>query len=252
MAEVDEIDVSIHTQGKEAFVRTLFDNAANHYDRSSTIISLGMFPRWHRAAIGRAKLQPGENVLDVACGTGCLTLLAAEVVGASGTATGLDFSEGMLDIARRKAGLSPYGKRMTFLQGNAMALPFRDNLFDCVTMAFALRNVADPGQVLLEMVRVAKPGGRVVHMDIAIPTNWFMHVIYQFHMTCVMKVMDWIGDRLRRGARRNHRYQYLHKSQSFAPDRASLAAILTAAGLDQVEQLDLFGGCVVIFSGVKR
>jgi len=89
-------------------------------------------------------------------------------------------------------------------------------------------------------------------MDIAIPTNPLMYAFYDFHMTRVMKVMEWIGDHLRRGARRNHRHQYLHKSQSFVPDRAGLEATLAAAGLDQIERRDLFGGCVVIYTGVKR
>ncbi|HLN64966.1 MAG TPA: ubiquinone/menaquinone biosynthesis methyltransferase [Symbiobacteriaceae bacterium] len=248
----DRFDQQIAREGKEQFVKTLFDTAAGRYDLTSTLISFGLFPRWHKAAMAHARLLPGQRVLDVACGTGCLTYRIARAVGDGGEVVGIDLSEGMLAQAKAKLAAYRGPARVRFAAGNAMELPFDDGAFDVVTMAFALRNVAEPARVLAEMVRVARPGGRVLQMDIGLPTAWWMRSLYTLHMKGTMRVLDGVANWVARGKRRNNRYQFLHKSQQYVAGPAQLVALLTEAGLRGVYCHELFGGVVRIITGTKQ
>lgn len=145
---------------KAAYIRQLFDTIAPGYDRMNRLMTLGQWRYWQWRLARRLEELPleGARVLDVACGTGEITALLARRVGPSGHVTGLDFSPGMLAVARRRLEEAGLAARVRLVQGDALAMPFPDGGFDLVTMGFALRNVADLDRALAEMVRVARPG----------------------------------------------------------------------------------------------
>src|SRR6478735_9259213 len=139
-------------------VRAMFDRIAGVYDVMNTVMTAGLHHRWRTRAVDLARVGPGTRALDVAAGTGDL---AIELASRGGDVVGSDFSQGMLDIARKKA------PGLTWEQADAMALPYADNTFDAVTVGFGARNFGDLPQGLRELVRVTKPGGRVVILGLA-------------------------------------------------------------------------------------
>lgn len=146
-----------------AAVRTMFDRIAGRYDLLNTVLSGGADARWRRRAAAATGLRAGGRALDVACGSGRLSLELMRLAGPAGEVVGLDFSAAMLGVAR---GAAP-GPR--YVQGDALRLPFADGEFDAVTIAFGLRNLADPGLGLAEMRRVLRPGGRAVVLEFVKP-----------------------------------------------------------------------------------
>lgn len=228
---------------KEAFVHQLFDEIAQVYDPMNRILTFGLWPLWQRAF--RRKLPPleGRHVLDVACGTGDLSLLLAKAVGPDGRVSGLDLSERMLEVARRKLAHYDEGRRIEFVAGNAMALPFPDGTFDGAAIGFALRNVADVPQTLREMKRVVRPGGVVISLELSQPeVAWFkpLYFLYFYH------VVPWIGRMAGRGA---DPYSWLPASLRGFPNRHALAHMFREVGLEGVESWPLSFGAVAIHRG---
>ena len=150
---------------EEPQVEAMFDRIAGVYDLMNSVMTAGLHHRWRRRAVDLARVAPGDDVLDVASGTGDLAIELAARVGASGSVIGSDFSEQMLDRARVKA------PQLEWQQANALALPYEDNRFDAVTVGFGARNFSDLDAGLEEMVRVTRPGGRVVVLEITTPTR---------------------------------------------------------------------------------
>ncbi len=146
-----------------AAVQAMFDRLAGRYDLLNTVLSGGSDGRWRRAAARSTGLRPGGRALDVACGSGKLALELVKLGAPGGLVVGLDFSAGMLEVAAARAP----GPR--YVRGDALGLPFADAAFDATTIAFGLRNLADPGRGLSEMLRVTRPGGRVVVLEFVKP-----------------------------------------------------------------------------------
>src|SRR5215211_6385418 len=155
----------------EGQVRAMFDRIASVYDLMNSVMTVGLHHRWRSRAADLAAVGPGDGVLDVATGTGDLALELARRVGPDGEVIGSDFSDGMLELARKKA------PGIKFEQGNALDLPYDDASFDAVTVGFGARNFSDLPQGLREMTRVVRPGGRVVILEITTPDRpplaWF-------------------------------------------------------------------------------
>lgn len=149
-------------RAKQRYLRELFDRGAPHYDRMGRIGSFGTGHAYRKRALRRAGLQPGLDVLDVACGTGAVTRAVLEILGGQGSVVGLDPSEGMLAQARARV-------QTHFVVGEAERLPFPDSAFDFLTMGYALRHVEDLGRAFAEYHRVLKPGGKVVLLEITRP-----------------------------------------------------------------------------------
>jgi demethylmenaquinone methyltransferase/2-methoxy-6-polyprenyl-1,4-benzoquinol methylase len=150
-------------QPDPAKIRAMFASIAARYDRANTILSAGVHHRWRRRAVSRANAKEGDEVLDCATGTGDLAIAFRRAVGATGRVVGTDFSPEMLELARAKA------PDIAFGPADVMALPYADSMFDIVSIAFGIRNVAEPRRAIAEMARVARPGRRVLpHVGAAI------------------------------------------------------------------------------------
>ena len=223
---------------EEPQVEAMFDRIAGVYDLMNSLMTAGLHHRWRRRAVDLARVAPGDNVLDVASGTGDLAIELAARVGAGGSVIGSDFSEQMLDRARIKA------PQLEWVQANALALPYEDDLFDAVTVGFGARNFSDLDAGLAEMVRVTRPGGRVVVLEITTPTRPPLSTFFSLWFD---RLVPLIG----RFAGDPDAYSYLPSSVRRFPDARTLAQRLSAAGLNEVAYLLTAGGILAIHSGTK-
>jgi demethylmenaquinone methyltransferase / 2-methoxy-6-polyprenyl-1,4-benzoquinol methylase len=164
-----------YTGPDAAKIRMMFASIAARYDRANTILSAGVHHRWRRRAVSRANAKKGDEVLDCATGTGDLAIAFRRAVGATGRVVGTDFSPEMLELARAKA------PDIAFGPADVMALPYADSTFDIVSIAFGIRNVAEPRRAIAEMGRVARPGGRVVVLEFGQPRSRAFAALYNFY-----------------------------------------------------------------------
>jgi demethylmenaquinone methyltransferase/2-methoxy-6-polyprenyl-1,4-benzoquinol methylase len=223
-----------------AEVRAMFDRISPVYDLMNLLISGFQEPRWRRRAVREARLAPGGSALDVACGTGKVTVSLAKAVRPGGRVVGLDFSPRMIDRAHREraatAGLS-------FVVGDALELPFDDATFDASTIAFGMRNLPDYARGFSEMTRVLRPGGRVVCLEISRPRSALGRAIQRW--------FDWIVPLIGRVAGQGDAYAYLVASTRGYPDPERIAAIMREVGLEDVRWTPLSGGIVTLHAGTK-
>ena len=217
-------------------VKAMFDRIARVYDRMNSVMTAGMHHRWRERAVDLARVGPGSRALDVATGTGDL---AVELARRGAEVTGLDFAPAMLEIARRKA------PGLVFEEGDALELDHPEGVFDAVTVGFGARNFGDLDRGLAEMARVAKPGGRVVVLEITTPQkpplSWFFKVWFD---TVVPALGRFAGD--------PDAYTYLPSSVRRFPGPEELAARMAAAGLDDVRWVVTAGGIIAIHAGTRR
>ncbi|HEY0417232.1 MAG TPA: class I SAM-dependent methyltransferase [Gaiellaceae bacterium] len=213
-------------------VRSMFDRIAPVYDAMNRVMTAGLDVRWRRFT-AEAAVRPGDIVLDAACGTGDLAI--ADRAAGAGAVTGLDFSERMLERARRKAPLD-------WVQGDMLALPFADASFDAATVGFGVRNVADLELALRELRRVLRPGGRLAILEITQPRG----VLRPFFSLWFDRVVPLLGKVLPGGSA----YTYLPQSVRRFPDADRLAALLRESGFDDVRYRLLGGSIVALHTGV--
>ena len=216
----------------------MFDRIAGVYDLMNSLMTAGLHHRWRRRAADLARVGPGNDVLDVASGTGDLAIELSTRVGAGGSVIGSDFSEQMLDRARVKA------PQLEWQQANALALPYEEGRFDAVTVGFGARNFSDLDAGLAEMVRVTRPGGRVVVLEITTPTRPPLSTFFRLWFD---RLVPLIG----RFAGDPEAYSYLPSSVRRFPDARTLAMRLSEAGLKEVSYLLTAGGIIAIHSGTK-
>ncbi|SMB98122.1 demethylmenaquinone methyltransferase / 2-methoxy-6-polyprenyl-1,4-benzoquinol methylase [Thermanaeromonas toyohensis ToBE] len=230
---------------KEVYVRRLFSRIARRYDLMNTLLSFNLDKYWRRVAVEEARLKKGDQALDVCCGTGMLTLGLAQAVYPHGKVVGLDFCPEMLEVAKVNLARSPYGRIIELVEGNAVALPFEDNTFDCATIAFALRNVPDIEKTLREMQRVVRPGGRVISLELAKPSGRFFKQLYYLYFNYLVPLIGRlaVGDK--------DPYSYLPRSLKDFPHQEEILKLFTRIGLKQVNYRELTGGIVAIHVGVK-
>ena len=226
-----------------AQVRTMFDRIAGVYDLMNTAMTAGMHHRWRQRAADRAELRPGEAALDLCCGTGDLAFELAGRVGADGAVVGCDFSEPMLVLARRKAA-ERGASQVRFEWADAMELPYEDGSFDAVTVGFGMRNLVDLDRGIAEVVRVLKPGGRAVILEITQPRRAPLSSFYSLWFDRIVPLLGAV-------ARNRAAYSYLPESVKRFPAPEGLAATMAEAGLQQVRYLIVAGGIIAIHSGAK-
>ena len=256
---------SVSGRLEAAQVRSMFDGIAGVYDLLNTAMTAGLHHRWRARAVDLARVGPGARVLDVATGTGDLALEASRRVGFEGEVIGSDFAEGMLARARAKADArNRIGPRPRFEWGDALELGYADDSFDAATVGFGARNFSDLGKGLAEMVRVVRPGGRVVVLEITTPVKPPLSVFYALWFDRVVPLLGRAAQAVSRALAplRGQRssasagavtiadaYTYLPSSVRRFPKPAELAAELERAGLDQISYVLLAGGIVAIHAG---
>jgi demethylmenaquinone methyltransferase/2-methoxy-6-polyprenyl-1,4-benzoquinol methylase len=225
-------------QDKADRVRAMFASIATSYDLNNRVHSLWRDQAWRRAAVRLCGIGPRDRVLDVACGTGDLAEAFARARPAS--VTGLDFTPEMLQIARDKSRRHRLAVTPDYVQGDAMSLPFADESFDVVSIAFGIRNVTDPGRAIREFHRVLRDGGRLVILEFANPRLPVLRGLHRFYTTRIMPITATLLARDRSGA-----YRYLPRSVETFLSPQALAALARDAGLVEVSQHPMtFGTCV--------
>lgn len=217
----------------------MFDRIAQRYDLLNTILSGGLDGRWRRRAARATALHRGGAALDVACGSGRLTRALAGLTGAGGHVVGLDFSPAMLAIARRDQ------PRLEFVEGDALELPFADATFDAATMAFGLRNLADPARGLREMRRVTRTGGRMVVLEFVRPPANLIGSAYRLYLT---RVLPRVGGLVSGDAAA---YRYLSDTVDSYRTPGQLRSLAGDAGWLQVEFHGLMLGTVGLLTGSR-
>ena len=215
-------------------VRTMFDRIAPVYDLMNRLMTAGLDRRWRRLTVAAA-VRPGDRVLDVCCGTGDL---AVEASRAGGEVTGLDFSPRMLERARRKL------HSVTWVEGDALELPFADESFDAATVGFGVRNLSDLERGLQELRRVLREGGRVAVLEITRPKGPLRH----FYALWFDRIVPLLGKVLPGGAA----YTYLPASVRRFPGPEELAAMLADAGFAEPRFRLFAGGIVALHTGVAE
>jgi demethylmenaquinone methyltransferase/2-methoxy-6-polyprenyl-1,4-benzoquinol methylase len=226
-------------------VREMFGGIAARYDLLNHLLSGNTDQRWRRlvAKMLQGALEgEGALALDVACGTGDLSLAIAEVTGA--TVIGTDFCRPMLEIAARKSA-DRAGGAIPFVEGDALRLPFADEAFDAVSIAFGLRNLASVEGGLKELRRVLKPKGRVAVLEFSSPVIPGFRALFQFYFTRVLPRIGGIVSGSR-GA-----YEYLPASVSRFPDQERLAGLMREVGFEEVEYRNLTGGVAALHMGTR-
>ena len=230
-------------------VRAMFDRIAGIYDLLNTAMTAGLHHRWRARAAELARVGPGSLVLDVATGTGDLALELARRVSPGGEVVGADFSERMLDLARAKAaalgkvqGAEARAVRPRFEWADATALPYADDAFDAATVGFGVRNFDDLARGLAEMVRVVRPGGRVLILEFTTPTRAPLSFFFSLWFDHIVPVLG-------RLAGSSQAYTYLPNSVKRFPGPAVLAAEMQRAGLEQISYVITAGGIVAIHAG---
>ena len=188
---------------QSGLMREMFNSIAHRYDLLNTIISFGLDRFWRQAAVKVTQLKPGGSALDICCGTGKLTVALARLAGSEGRIVGLDLAERMLTVARRNIQKANLQAKIGLVQADAAKLPFPDNSFDCVTVSWGLKNLANLEKTVQEMVRVVRPGGRVVSLDMAQPQLPVFQQLYWLYLKRMVPVMGkfWVGNKAA--------YQYL-------------------------------------------
>jgi len=216
---------------RPADVAAMFDGVAERYDLTNDVLSLGQDRRWRTAVVDAVAPRPGERILDLAAGTGTSSEPFAR---AGAVVVPCDFSQGMLAVGKRAR------PRLPFVAGDGTRLPFADDSFDAVTISFGLRNIVDPDAGLREMLRVTRPGGRLVVCEFSSPTWAPFRTVY---IEYLMKALPAVA---RAVSSNPEAYVYLAESIRAWPDQAGLAARVEAAGWRDSRWRNLSGGIVAL------
>ena len=231
---------------KQRRVGEVFTSVADKYDLMNDVMSFGIHHLWKRFTLEMCGLRPGHKVLDLAGGTGDLALKEAEMVDDSGMVILADINAEMLQHGRDRVIDKGYFDRVSIVQCNAEILPFADNSFDCITIAFGLRNVTDKGHALASMQRVLKPGGRLCVLEFSRPIYQGLEKVYDFYS---FQVLPRMGQLI---ARDRDSYRYLAESIRRHPDQQALRELmLEQGGFDEVEVHNLSGGIVALHRAFK-
>ena len=230
---------------KESLVAGVFSSVASKYDVMNDVMSFGIHRIWKKIALEQTGLKKGQWALDVAGGTGDLTYYMSKQVGPSGKIVLSDINPDMLEQGRQRLIDRGIAGNVEFLEANAEELPFDDNSFHCVTIAFGLRNVTDKLKALKSMYRVLKPGGRLLVLEFSKPVLPGLDKIYDFYS---FNVLPRMGQFIANDA---ESYRYLAESIRMHPDQQSLKEMMEVAGFERCTYSNMTGGIVALHKGFK-
>ncbi len=226
-------------------VADVFHSVADNYDIMNDVMSFGVHRLWKRFTLSQTGLKSGQKVLDLAGGTGDLAMKMAKMVGPSGLVVLSDINGSMLRRGRERLIDNGIAGNVEYVQANAECLPFPDNTFDCITIAFGLRNVTDKDKALRSMLRILKPGGRLLVLEFSTPVAPGLAPIYD---TYSFKLLPLMGKYI---AKDEDSYQYLAESIRMHPDQQTLQGMMEEAGFNKVKFHNLSGGIVALHKGYK-
>ncbi|MDG9926658.1 MULTISPECIES: bifunctional demethylmenaquinone methyltransferase/2-methoxy-6-polyprenyl-1,4-benzoquinol methylase UbiE [Pseudomonas] len=226
-------------------VAEVFHSVAAKYDLMNDVLSGGLHRLWKRFTIELSGVRPGNRVLDIAGGTGDLTRQFSRLVGPTGEVVLADINDSMLKVGRDRLLDKGVAGNVAFVQADAEALPFPDNHFDVVTIAFGLRNVTRKENALRSMLRVLKPGGRLLVLEFSKPGNPLLAKAYD---TYSFSFMPLAGKLITNDS---DSYRYLAESIRMHPDQETLKAMMVEAGFERVTYHNMTGGIVALHRGIK-
>jgi demethylmenaquinone methyltransferase / 2-methoxy-6-polyprenyl-1,4-benzoquinol methylase len=235
----------VAAEEKASLVRGVFDSVAEHYDIMNDLMSMGVHRIWKRIAVQLSNVRKGEQVLDLAGGTGDLTTLFEQRVGNEGNIVLADINSQMLRTGRNRLIDRGLAGNIQYTQVNAECLPFADNSFDCVCIAFGLRNVTDKDSALRSMYRVLKPGGRAIVLEFSHPIDPITEKVYDFYsFNLLPKIGKWV-------AKDEDSYRYLAESIRMHPKQDELKVMMETAGFERCEYFNMTQGIVAVHRGYK-
>lgn len=236
---------TVETGDKAGLVRGVFDSVAGRYDLMNDLMSFGIHRLWKRFAIELSGVRPGHRVLDLASGTGDLSDRFADLVGPDGLVLMTDINAAMLAVGRDRMLERGHAGNLAYAQVDAERLPFPDDSFDLVTIAFGLRNVTDKDRALRAMYRVLRPGGRALVLEFSRPLNRPLERLYDLYSFHVLPRMGGMvaGDA--------DSYRYLAESIRMHPDQETLRGMMEGAGFERCDVHNLTGGIVAVHRGFK-
>lgn len=236
---------TVNAAEKAERVAGVFHSVAAKYDLMNDVMSGGIHRLWKKFTIELSGVRPGNRVLDIAGGTGDLTAKFARLVGDEGQVVLADINDSMLKVGRNKLVDKGFLGNVQYTQADAQFLPFPDNTFDCITIAFGLRNVTDKDMALAAMNRVLKPGGRLLVLEFSKPQNSLLEKAYDLYSFNVLPMM---GKLITQDA---DSYRYLAESIRMHPDQQTLKGMMENAGFAQCRYYNMTGGIVALHKGTK-
>jgi demethylmenaquinone methyltransferase/2-methoxy-6-polyprenyl-1,4-benzoquinol methylase len=235
----------VDKDAKAGMVADVFHSVASRYDLMNDLMSGGIHRIWKRFTIELSGVRKGNAVLDIAGGTGDLAARFADIVGPEGRVVLADINDSMLKVGRDKLLDNGRQGNLEFVQADAQFLPFPDDSFDCITIAFGLRNVTDKDTALRSMLRVLKPGGRLLVLEFSKPENDLLSKVYDTYSFHILPLMG------RLVANDSDSYQYLAESIRMHPDQDTLKEMMEDAGFSSCEYHNMTGGVVALHKGIK-
>lgn len=230
---------------KAGKVAEVFHSVADKYDVMNDVMSFGVHRLWKRFTLAQTGLKNGQRVLDLAGGTGDLALKMSRMVGPSGEVVLSDINASMLANGRDRLTDEGVAGNIRYVQANAECLPFPDDYFDCITMAFGLRNVTDKDMALRSMYRILKPGGRLLVLEFSKPVAPGLAPVYDIYS---FKLLPMMGKLI---ANDEESYRYLAESIRMHPDQETLKGMMQEAGFERCDYHNLTGGIVALHKGFK-
>jgi len=236
---------NVAVEDKATRVAEVFHSVANKYDIMNDLMSGGVHRLWKRYTINKSGVKKGDTVLDLAGGTGDLAAKFTRLVGPQGKVILSDINESMLEQGRERLTNMGIAGNIDYIQADAEDLPFEDNTFDLVTMAFGLRNVTEKKNALKSILRCLKPGGKLMVLEFSKPVVPGLDVVYDHYS---FKVLPAVGKLVANDA---ESYRYLAESIRMHPDQETLKGMMEEAGFDKVSYHNMTGGIVALHTGYK-